>query len=257
MAVERWLSRPVSVQARLKIGADPTGEKSERDACTQFGELNFCCTAPIINNRLEINEQNRREDMARPRVIEQSDILDAAERVVIRDGAAQLTLDAVAAEAGISKASVIYDYKSKKQLVNAAIKRRLDAESQRIAASTASLGSAPSAAINGLIAAAAEPIRDEVRAVAVNLVAALAEDAEARGYVEDAYGRMIASVTETAAHPRGAILAFLALEGLKRLELHNLHSWSDEQRADILRDIRWLVDAEHLHSRSASEPADG
>ena len=44
--------------------------------------------------------------MARPRVIKQDDILDAAEAVVVRCGAAHLTLDAVAVEAGISKASV-------------------------------------------------------------------------------------------------------------------------------------------------------
>ena len=59
--------------------------------------------------------------MARPRVIDQNDILDAAEVVVMRNGAAQLTLDAVAIEAGISKASVIYDYKSKQQLIKSVI----------------------------------------------------------------------------------------------------------------------------------------
>lgn len=195
--------------------------------------------------------------MARPRVIEQSDILDAAELVVVRDGAAHLTLDAVATEAGISKASVIYDYKSKQQLINAIIRRRLEAEAERIRATTDSLGSVSSASINGLIAAAAEPIRDDVRAVAVNLVAALAQNAEARGYVQATYRRSIDSVTETAENPRGAILAFLALEGLKRLELHNLNPWSDAERANILRDIQWLVDAEHLRSQDTNSPTGG
>lgn len=193
--------------------------------------------------------------MARPRVIEQSGILDAAELVVVREGAAHLTLEAVATEAGISKASVIYDYKSKQQLINAVIRRRIENEEERIQAMTAPLGSAPSAAINGLIAAAAERPRDHVRAVAVNLVAALAQDAEARGVIEAVYARMIASITETAENPRGAILAFLALEGLKRLELHNLHPWSDAERVDILSDIRWLVDAEHLHSQATGTSA--
>lgn len=193
--------------------------------------------------------------MARPRVIEQSGILDAAELVVVREGAAHLTLEAVATEAGISKASVIYDYKSKQQLINAVIRRRIENEEERIQAMTAPLGSAPSAAINGLIAAAAERPRDHVRAVAVNLVAALAQDAEARGVIEAVYARMIASITETAENPRGAILAFLALEGLKRLELHNLHPWSDAERVDILSDIRWLVDAEHLRSQATGTSA--
>ena len=55
--------------------------------------------------------------MGRKRVIDQEQVLDAAQRVVARDGAARLTLDAVAEEAGISKASVIYDYKSKQALI--------------------------------------------------------------------------------------------------------------------------------------------
>ncbi|PWK74037.1 TetR/AcrR family transcriptional regulator [Aminobacter sp. AP02] len=193
--------------------------------------------------------------MARPRVIEQSDILDAAELVVVRDGAAHLTLDAVATAAGISKASVIYDYKSKQQLINAVIRRRVDAEQERIQALTPPAGSVPSAAINGLIAAAAQRPRDHVRAVAVNLVAALAQDAESRGFIEAVYARMIASVSETAENPRGAILAFLALEGLKRLELHNMHPWSDAERAGILHDIQWLVDAEYLQGNNS--PAEG
>jgi AcrR family transcriptional regulator len=51
--------------------------------------------------------------MGRKRVIDQEEILNGAEFVVVRDGAAHLTLDAVAEQAGISKASVIYSYKSK------------------------------------------------------------------------------------------------------------------------------------------------
>ena len=51
--------------------------------------------------------------MGRKRTIEPDAVLDAAEQVVMRDGAARLTLDAVACAAGISKASVLYDYKTK------------------------------------------------------------------------------------------------------------------------------------------------
>lgn len=182
--------------------------------------------------------------MARPRTIDQDDILDAAEAVVVRDGAAQLTLDAVATVAGISKASVIYDYKSKQQLIKAVIRRRMRMEDERVQAATAALGPVPNATITGLIAAAADGPPDHLRAVAVNLVSALAQDTESRGIVEQAYARTLAELAEGSTNPRSAILAFLALEGLKRLELHKLHPWSDAQRATILADIGWLVEAE-------------
>ena len=70
--------------------------------------------------------------MGRHRVIDRDAMLDAAERVVVRDGAAKLSLDAVATEAGISKASVLYDYKTKHALIRALVERRVAAETARI-----------------------------------------------------------------------------------------------------------------------------
>jgi AcrR family transcriptional regulator len=50
-------------------------------------------------------------------------ILDAAERVVLRDGAAHLTLDAVAAEAALSKGGLLYHFPSKDELIRGMITR--------------------------------------------------------------------------------------------------------------------------------------
>lgn len=192
--------------------------------------------------------------MARPRVIEQDDILDAAEAVVVRSGAVHLTLDAVAIEAGISKASVIYDYKTKQQLIRAVIERRVDREYERIQETTAALGATPSASIRGLIAAASDAPPDDARSVAVSLGAALAQDNELRKPIEDYYTRIIASIMQTSQKPRGGLLAFLALEGLKALEWKNFHSWSDQERKRILQEIGWLVDVDPLSGKICGEP---
>lgn len=192
--------------------------------------------------------------MARPRVIEQDDILDAAETVVVRGGAAHLTLDAVAIEAGISKASVIYDYKSKQQLIKAVIERRVALGEERVRAMTEDLGAVSDASIRGLIAAASETEPDNARAVAVNLGAALAQDDELRKPIEDYYDRIIASVMATSRSPRVGLLAFLALEGLRALEWHDFHSWPDDERRRILRDIGWLVDAVPTPGKVKDEP---
>lgn len=58
-------------------------------------------------------------NMGRKKSIDQNHILDAAETVVARDGAARMTLDAVAQEAGISKGSVVYDHGSEQGLLRA------------------------------------------------------------------------------------------------------------------------------------------
>ena len=69
--------------------------------------------------------------MARIRRIEDDEVFDAAERVVIRMGMAGLSIDAVAKEAGISKARVLYDFKSKAALLEALIDRRLNPDRRR------------------------------------------------------------------------------------------------------------------------------
>lgn len=50
-------------------------------------------------------------------------LLDAAEKVVVRQGIANLTLDAVAAEAGVSKGGLLHHFPSKDRLVEALVTR--------------------------------------------------------------------------------------------------------------------------------------
>jgi AcrR family transcriptional regulator len=62
--------------------------------------------------------------MARPS--RRAALLDAAIEVIRRDGAGALTLDAVAAEAGVSKGGVLYHFKSKRALIDGLITCWLD-----------------------------------------------------------------------------------------------------------------------------------
>lgn len=50
-------------------------------------------------------------------------VLDAAERVVGRDGVGSLTLDAVAAEAGVSKGGLLHHFPSKDRLIEGLVRR--------------------------------------------------------------------------------------------------------------------------------------
>jgi AcrR family transcriptional regulator len=62
--------------------------------------------------------------MARPG--RRTELLDAAVAVIRRDGATALTLDAVAAQAGVSKGGVLYHFASKQALVDGLVNRWLD-----------------------------------------------------------------------------------------------------------------------------------
>lgn len=180
--------------------------------------------------------------MGRPRKIDREAVLDAAQAVVAREGAAQLTLEAVAAEAGISKASVLYDYKTKQALMKAVIERRIAAEDVRIRAIEEKLGPVPNAAIRARLASELRVLSDEDRAVALSLCAMVAEDAELRKPVQDMIAQRISKIMKTSEQSRGALLAFLAIEGLMALEWLGLHRWPVEERDALIAEMRWLAD---------------
>lgn len=72
--------------------------------------------------------------MARTRNIEPDRILDAAGEVVMKHGAQALTLDMVAAEAGISKGGLTYTFPSKEALLSALLDRDVDRFRRRLEA---------------------------------------------------------------------------------------------------------------------------
>jgi Transcriptional regulator len=69
-------------------------------------------------------------------------LLDAATRVLLRDGAEHVTLEAVAAEAGVSKGGLLYHFSSKPALVAALVDRLVG----RFDAALQSCGDQPGAA---------------------------------------------------------------------------------------------------------------
>lgn len=61
--------------------------------------------------------------MGRQRTIDRDKVLDAAEDIVIKQGAAALTIDAVAKSMGISKGGVQYCFGNKEALIDAMFDR--------------------------------------------------------------------------------------------------------------------------------------
>lgn len=182
--------------------------------------------------------------IGRPRSIDRETLLDAAQTVAARDGAGRLTIESVASEAGISKASVLYDYKTKQALIKALIERRIATESDRIGEIEQALGPVPNVAIRARLSSELQGLSDEDRKVALGLCAVVSQDADLRRPVREMFAQRIAHVIETSDKPRGPLLAFLAVEGLKSLEWLGLHEWPSEERKRLISEIRWLVDQE-------------
>ncbi|MEQ8332726.1 TetR/AcrR family transcriptional regulator [Nisaea sp.] len=182
--------------------------------------------------------------IGRPRSIDRETLLDAAQTVAARDGAGRLTIESVASEAGISKASVLYDYKTKQALIKALIERRIATESDRIGEIEQALGPVPNVAIRARLSSELQGLSDEDRKVALGLCAVVSQDADLRRPVREMFAQRIAHIMDTSDKPRGPLLAFLAVEGLKSLEWLGLHEWPSEERKRLISEIRWLVDQE-------------
>ncbi|MGX1307787.1 AcrR family transcriptional regulator [Amorphus suaedae] len=180
--------------------------------------------------------------MGRKRTIDREAVLDAAQSVVQRDGTARLTLDAVAAEAGISKASVLYDYKTKPALMRAMVERRMSAEHARQDRIRTALGDIPNAFIRTRLTAASDPATDDDQAITLCIAASMAQNNEIRTPICSKLGDSISEVLETSENPDGALLAFVALEGLRMMEHFGVYNFDPAERQRLIEHIRWLVE---------------
>jgi AcrR family transcriptional regulator len=137
-------------------------------------------------------------------------LLDAAVAVVRRDGAQSLTLDAVAAEAGVSKGGLLYHFKSKRDLLDGMVERWVDGwQDQLDAAETGDEGFAAA-----YVRAALPPSDPGEREAQFGLLAALVAEPAVLEIVRSRYREWQARLERESADPVAATVARLAADGL-------------------------------------------
>lgn len=193
--------------------------------------------------------------MGRRKEISTDSILDAAEAVMARIGVANLTIDAVAHQAVISKASVLYVHKTKQALLEALVTRAMKRDDSIHQDAELQLGDVDSLALKGRIEVAKTPPPEEFRPVALNLSSALILNPELRKTMQQHQDDVIQRIITTSAQPRGALLAYLALEGFKFLDFLDFHKWTDVERAQILEELSWLAE-QNVPSSAHPETSD-
>ena len=165
----------------------------------------------------------------------------AAAKVIERDGAGQLTLEKVAAEADLSKGGLLYHYPSKDALLQGLLDHLLENRAGLIEGSGSADSVSEATLLNSLIDADFDLPKDE-RIMAQGLIAASAENPElitpAQQYVEAVFAQLgKAKTTATSART-----IFLASQGLQFLELLGLLSLSTAERNEIRRHLKALTE---------------
>jgi AcrR family transcriptional regulator len=172
-------------------------------------------------------------------------ILDAAEQLVSAAGASNLTLDAVAQTAGVSKGGLLYHYPNKEALLVAMLERhceQIDARCELARSTLAADGRSSQASqlkahVLGMLRSNA------VRAdLGTALLAAAANNPSLLDPIRQRYADTIGRLTShPCSFPRAAIVA-LAVDGLMMGEVWRLTPFTPEQREQIVAELLRLVD---------------
>ena len=124
-------------------------------------------------------------------------VLDATETLVARQGIGSLTMDAVAAEAGVSKGAVLHHFRSKDALVEAMASRKLLALQSEMARQKARLSPDDPYALAGMARQAMAQYNDE-RAFPRAILVAAVENSNALGLFREMVSGKLAEVEREA-----------------------------------------------------------
>jgi AcrR family transcriptional regulator len=172
-------------------------------------------------------------------------ILSAAAAVVGRSGAAHLTIDAVAAEAKLSKGGVLYHFPSKRAILEGMLDRLISRYSERIGRFEAELGDEPDAAIRAVILADRGQDTEE-RSMALALLAAAAEDPELLAPARAVIGQWFEAVEQSSGNVQLGILLLLATEGLRFLDMLDLLPAGGTRREQLGQTLLNVAEAGRL-----------
>lgn len=173
--------------------------------------------------------------MGRKKLIDRDAVLDAAEEILRTQGAAALTIDAVAKAMDITKGGVQYCFGNKEGLVKALLERWwVDYEKKM------------QVVLNGkedaesLIWACLEVSHEQSHTLdskAASILAVLYQSPSERGMMQDWYKGILSKLDTSTESGRRARLAFYAGEGLFALRSLGLVQVSSDEWREVLSDI--------------------
>ncbi|PRD40546.1 TetR family transcriptional regulator [Phyllobacterium phragmitis] len=173
--------------------------------------------------------------MGRKKTIDREALLDVAEKIVTTQGAAALTIDALAKAAGITKGGVQYSFGAKQGLIDAMFERwgkSYDDRFGRIAGANPD----PVTAVRAHVEATRQSDASS-SAKAASLMAALLQTPEDLEPTQRWYRERLAGLDTSTQEGRRARLAFFATEGVFALRFFRLMDIDEGEWAEIMGDI--------------------
>lgn len=171
-------------------------------------------------------------------------ILDAAEELASEVGANHMSLDAVAARAGISKGGLLYQFPSKVSLLQGMLVRYVERLEGRDGAKPKRKNGVSEARrlLEARLAARSDRDAQKKYKGSFSMIAAIAERPVLLDPVRTAHNRIWKKLRETSKDPEVALLTWFALEGLLFLELFATSPLTKAERAKLLKRLKVIAD---------------
>ena len=167
-------------------------------------------------------------------------ILDALEALLLEGGTQGITLEAVAARAGVSKGGLLYHFPSKAKLLEAVVEAHLDAFDEALNRIERQREGAPDSVLEAYLELfPQEQARRKPPAAAI--LSALAENPELMEPVRRYERSLLDRMKQNASDPAMALVTFLALHGAQNMALLKLDVLDEDEMEAALARIRGCV----------------
>ena len=169
-------------------------------------------------------------------------IFVASSRILQRDGLVRLTLDAVAAEAGLSKGGLLYHFPSKVALIEALFQHHIDQFNQRLQELVAEEANDVGSWLRAYAKASIEQITDpETASLFARLFAAGERYPSVLALMRQSYDSWQQEVIASGIDPTKSLLVRLAVDGFWFTEMYQYAPLDPAERTAVLNAILALT----------------
>lgn len=168
-------------------------------------------------------------------------LLDAAESIVVEEGSARLTLDAVADRAHVSKGGLLYHFPSKDALLEGMLGRLIAQIHERRMVAYAGTPDGPAKDLQAEVRAHLDSPEAQCR-VGVALLAALANDPTLMKGLAELNREVFANLEAQPGRFERKLLVLLAAKGLFFMELLQVTPLTAEQRQRLVDELMTVAE---------------
>lgn len=186
-----------------------------------------------------------------PRSSSRTALLDAAQQMMTEGSVNGMTLDGVAAMAGVTKGGLIYHFKTKEALLHALVDRMTDQVAEYCAGDRPT---DPAVALENFLIARIDyafAIGPQQKAVMANLLAAAATFPSLLAPVKRMYERGSGDLAQVAGSAGLALSVWTALDGMVMLEMLNIRQFSETERSQMREAMTLMVRRQFAELRGA------